>query len=129
MGANPDDKVFAQDLAKQAAKKKLEDEQKATEAAKAAEAAKASAAAIAARQQAYQNLAQNQAAAAPKVVAHHRVTGDETLSHLSLKYYGHTTEPYWRLIYEFNKEKIGPNYKNIYDGLVLDIPELPASMK
>jgi nucleoid-associated protein YgaU len=127
MGANPDDKVYAQDLAKQAAKKKLEDAQKATEAAKAAEAANA------ARQQAFVNLAQSQAAAkaaaAPKVIAHHRVTGDETLSHLSLKYYGHTTEPYWRLIYEFNKEKIGSDYKNIYDGLVLDIPELPAALK
>jgi nucleoid-associated protein YgaU len=98
--ADPNDKVYAQDLAKQAAKKRTED----------AEKAKA-------------------AAEAPKVIAHHRVTGDETLSHLSLKYYGHTTEPYWRLIYEFNKEKIGPNYKNIYDGLVLDIPELPAALK
>ena len=123
MGADP--KVYPQDLAKQAAKKKLEDEAKA----KAAADAKATAAAIAARQQAYVNLAAAQAAAAVKVIAHHRVTGDETLSHLSLKYYGHTTEPYWRLIYEFNKEKIGPNHKNIYDGLVLDIPELPASMK
>jgi len=121
MGTNPDDKVYAQDLAKQAAKKRMED------------AAKATADAEAAKQQAAANMIQSQmeakAAEAPKVIAHHRVTGDETLSHLSLKYYGRTTEPYWRLIYEFNKEKIGPNYKNIYDGLVLDIPELPAAMK
>lgn len=119
--ADPNDKVYAQDLAKQAAKKKLED------------AEKAKAAADAAKQQATANLIQSQLAAkaaeAPKVIAHHRVTGDETLSHLALKYYGHTTEPYWRLIYEFNKVKIGPNYKNIYDGLVLDIPELPAALK
>ena len=119
MGADP--KVYPQDLAKQAAKKRLED------------AAKAKAAADLAKQQETVNLIQTQLAAkyalTTKVIAHHRVTGDETLSHLALKYYGHTTKPYWSLIYEFNKEKIGPNHKNIYDGLVLDIPELPASMK
>jgi len=76
------------------------------------DAAKASADAEADKKQAAANMIQNQMTAktaeAPKVIAHHRVTGDETLSHLSLKYYGHTTEPYWRLIYEFNKEKISP---------------------
>jgi nucleoid-associated protein YgaU len=70
-----------------------------------------------------------QTAQTAKVIAQHKVEGDQTLSHLALKYYGHTTPPYWRLIYEFNKAKIGPNHKNIYDGLVLDIPELPADLK
>ncbi len=97
------------------------------------DAAKASADAEADEHEAAANMIQNQMAAkaaeTPKVIAHHRATGDETLSHLSLKDYGQTTEPYWCLINEFNKEKIGSNYKNTCDGLVLDIPELPASMK
>ncbi len=68
-------------------------------------------------------------AAAPKVIAKHTIVDDETLTHLSLRYYGHTTEPYWRLIYEFNKSIIGPDYHNIYNGLVLEIPELPEALK
>jgi nucleoid-associated protein YgaU len=68
-------------------------------------------------------------AATPKVIAKHTIVDDETLTHLSLRYYGHTTEPYWRLIYEFNKSIIGPDYHNIYNGLVLEIPELPESLK
>jgi nucleoid-associated protein YgaU len=124
MADNPNDKVYAQDQAKAAAKKALDDAKLKAQAA--------------APQPDVANLIKNQMEAkaaanpemiAPKVIAHHKVSGDETLSHLSLKYYGHTTEPYWRLIYEFNKAKIGPNYKNIYDGLVLDIPESPAELK
>jgi carboxyl-terminal processing protease len=65
----------------------------------------------------------------PLVIIRHEVSGDQTLSHLALKYYGHPTEPYWKLIYEFNKVKIGSNVKNIFDGLILDIPELPAILK
>jgi nucleoid-associated protein YgaU len=64
-----------------------------------------------------------------KVIAKHTIVDDETLTHLSLRYYGHTTEPYWRLIYEFNKAIIGPDYHNIYNGLVLEIPELPEYLK
>jgi nucleoid-associated protein YgaU len=82
----------------------------------------------AALQQAQAHAA-TQAVPATKVIAQHKVIEGQTLSHLALKYYGNTTEPYWRLIYEFNKAKIGPNHKNIYDGLVLDIPELPVSLK
>jgi len=31
------------------------------------------------------------------------VRAGETLSHIALKYYGHATPPYYKLIYEFNK--------------------------
>ena len=65
----------------------------------------------------------------PIIIARHTVNGGDTLSGIALRYYGHATEPYWRLIYEFNKEKIGPDYNYIYDGLILDIPELPDSLK
>ena len=121
MSDNPDGKVYDQDLAKLAARQAA---QKAAE-----QAASSSTAAPRAAQYSEPGSTDAQPSAATTVIAHHRVTGDETLSHLSLKYYGHTTEPYWRLIYEFNKAKIGPDYKNIYDGLVLDIPELPVNLK
>ena len=68
-------------------------------------------------------------AAKPKFMAEHTLTADETLSHLSLKYYGSATEPYWRLIYEANKATIGDNPNHVREGLVLNIPELPADMK
>ena len=64
-----------------------------------------------------------------KVIATHTVQKNETWTHLSLKYYGHTSEPYWRHIYEFNKELIGDNYKNFYEGLKIQIPELPDHLK
>lgn len=64
-----------------------------------------------------------------KVIAEHTLTAEETLSHISLKYYGHATEPYWRVIYEANKEIIGDNPNHVRAGLELKIPELPASLK
>jgi len=64
-----------------------------------------------------------------KVIATHKVQKNETWTHLTLKYYGHTSEPYWRYLYEFNKELIGDNYKNFYEGLMIQIPELPDHLK
>ena len=68
-------------------------------------------------------------AAKPKFIAEHTLTAEETLSHLSLKYYGSATEPYWRIIYEANKATIGDNPNHVRAGLVLNIPQLPADMK
>jgi nucleoid-associated protein YgaU len=68
-------------------------------------------------------------AAKPKVIATHKVGKNQTLSHLSLKYYGKTTRPYWKLIHEFNKDVIGEDEKNIWEGLELEIPELPDDLK
>ncbi len=64
-----------------------------------------------------------------KVIATHTVEGNQTLSHLALKYYGNATRPYWKLIHEFNKDVIGDDEKNIWAGLKLQIPELPAELK
>jgi nucleoid-associated protein YgaU len=68
-------------------------------------------------------------AAQPKFIAEHKLTADETLSHLSLKYYGSATRPYWMVIYEANKDVIGDNPAHVYPGLVVNIPELPAELK
>jgi nucleoid-associated protein YgaU len=67
--------------------------------------------------------------AKPKVIATHTVEGNQTLSHLALKYYGNATRPFWKLIHEFNKDVIGDDEKNIWAGLKLEIPELPEDLK
>ena len=68
-------------------------------------------------------------AAKPKFIAEHKVSPDETLSHLALKYYGHATPEYYMLIYEANKETIGGNPNIVRIGTVLNIPELPEELK
>jgi nucleoid-associated protein YgaU len=68
-------------------------------------------------------------AAKAQIIATHTLTEDETLSHLSLKYYGHATEPYWRIIYEANKDVIGANPNKVRPGLEIKIPVLPEDMK
>jgi nucleoid-associated protein YgaU len=65
----------------------------------------------------------------PQFIAEHTLTAEETLSHLALKYYGHATPPYWKLIYEANKELIGDNPNRVRPGMVLKIPVLPDNMK
>lgn len=65
----------------------------------------------------------------PKIITEHTLTSEETLSHLSLKYYGHATKPYWMVIYEANKDVIGDNPNRVHKGLVVKIPELPDELK
>ena len=65
----------------------------------------------------------------PRFIAEHTLAADETLSHLALKYYGHATPPYWKLIYEANKDLIGDNPNRVRPGSVLKIPALPENMK
>ena len=65
----------------------------------------------------------------PKVIAVHTVKENETWTHLALRYYGDMSEPYWRYMYEFNKELIGDNYKRFYAGLEIRVPELPDHLK
>lgn len=74
-------------------------------------------------------LKEAHAAAAPKFIAEHVMQADESLSHLALKYYGHATPPYWKLIYEANKAAIGDNPNRVKVGLKLNIPELPDDLK
>lgn len=65
----------------------------------------------------------------PKVIKVHTVKENETWSHLALRYYGDMSEPYWRYMYEFNKELIGDDYKRFYAGLEIRVPELPDHLK
>lgn len=66
---------------------------------------------------------------APKIIAKHKLTADQTLSHVALKYYGSATKPYWMVIYNANKETIGDNPGIVHEGMVLNIPELPEELK
>lgn len=95
--------------------------------------AKAAADALAQAQAAAKAKAEAEAQAAAKAaweaLPRHVLAAEETLSHIALKYYGHATEPYWRLIYEANKETIGPNPSHVHAGLKLVIPNLPAELK
>jgi len=76
-----------------------------------------------------QQVAWMKTQAAPKIITKHKLTSEETLSHLSLKYYGHATRDYWMVIYEANKEQIGDNPAHVRVGMELDIPELPDNLK
>lgn len=64
-----------------------------------------------------------------QVIAEHTVTNDDTLSGIALKYYKHATEPYWRFIYETNKEVIGDNPGVLRPGIVLKVVTLPEALK
>jgi nucleoid-associated protein YgaU len=64
-----------------------------------------------------------------KLITEHTLKADESLSHLALKYYGSAYEPYWRVIYEANKELIGDNPGRVRPGMVIKIPVLPDELK
>jgi nucleoid-associated protein YgaU len=68
-------------------------------------------------------------AAKHQVIAEHKVAAGETLSGIALKHYGSAAEPYWRHIYNENKEAIGPNPGMIRAGTVLKIVVLPEELK
>jgi len=59
-----------------------------------------------------------------KIKAVHTVAKGETLSDISLKYYGSAVKEKWMKIYEANKDVIGDNPNLIVTGQVLKIPEL-----
>jgi nucleoid-associated protein YgaU len=120
----PATKTYAQDAAKEAAKKKLEATKKVTKTPQQIAAESAAAVKMRAQQAAYMK-----AQAAPKILAKHKLTAEQTLSHLSLKYYGHATREYWMVIYEANKAAIGPNPAHVRVGMELIIPELPDALK
>ena len=60
-----------------------------------------------------------------ETIAEHTMRPDETLSHLALKYYGAAVREKWMVIYEANKEAIGPDPAHVKPGTVLKIPKLP----
>jgi nucleoid-associated protein YgaU len=55
----------------------------------------------------------------------YKVQHDDTLSSISEQFYKTTTK--WRLIYEANKDKIGPNPDKLKEGMELVIPEATAT--
>lgn len=60
----------------------------------------------------------------PEYLAEHTVAQGETLSHISLKYYGSAVKAKYMIIYEANKDVIGDNPNMIRPGTVLNIPKL-----
>ncbi len=69
------------------------------------------------------------AAHRPAPLAKHVWTKDDTYASLAQKYYGSAQEPYWRLIYEYNKTIIGDHPNAIRVGLEIEIPPLPDELK
>lgn len=61
----------------------------------------------------------------------HTVVAGETWTHLALKYYGRSIEPFWRLIYEYpaNKALVGDDYRKLRPGMEIAIPELTEELK
>lgn len=59
----------------------------------------------------------------------HVWTKEDTYADLAFKYYGSIKEPYWRLIYNHNKQIIGNHPNDIRVGLEIEIPPLPEELK
>jgi len=62
-------------------------------------------------------------------IATHTVEKGETLSGIAYEYYKNAGEEYWRLIYEANKDVIGPNPNIILIGQTFKIPAVPDDLK
>jgi len=63
-----------------------------------------------------------------RFLAAHLVGYKDTLSGIAFKYYGKASEPYYRLIYEANREIIGSNINLLRAGQTLNIPKLPEEL-
>ena len=78
-------------------------------------------------------VAHVEGAPTPKVLlgptVKHTWTRKDTYAELAFKYYGSMEEPYWRLIYESNKDIIGNHPNDIKVGLEISIPPLPPELK
>ncbi len=78
-------------------------------------------------------VAHVEGAPTPKVLlgptVKHTWTRKDTYAELAFKYYGSMEEPYWRLIYETNKDIIGNHPNDIKVGLEISIPPLPPELK
>jgi len=81
-----------------------------------------------ARRAAEQTAAAKKAAEEAAIIKH-VWTKEDTYADLAQKYYGSFKEPYWRLIYEYNKEIIGNHPNAIRVGLEIKIPPLPEELK
>ncbi len=63
------------------------------------------------------------------VLAKHVWAQGDTYAGLASKHYGDISEPYWRLIYEFNRAVIGDHPNDIKIGTEIEIPVLPPELK
>lgn len=63
-----------------------------------------------------------------RFLAAHLVGFKDTLSGIAYEYYGKASESYYHLIYEANKEIIGPNKNLLRPGQTLNIPKLPEDL-
>lgn len=68
-------------------------------------------------------------AAVKAPLAKHVWKKDDTYAALAFEHYGSIKEPYWRLIYEHNKDKIGGHPNDVRVGLEIEIPPLPDELK
>ncbi len=68
-------------------------------------------------------------AARTSAIKKHVWTREDTYASLAYENYGNMTEPYWRLIYEHNRELIGDHPNNIKVGMEIEIPPLPAELR
>lgn len=75
------------------------------------------------------DLIEKEVAGKAAYIDSYTVTADDTLSHIAARFYGKATPPYYKLIYEHNKEVIGDNMNIIIPGQVLRIPALPDDLK
>ena len=66
--------------------------------------------------------------AIPTMIKHDWTKAD-TYADRTYKNYGSIKEPYWRLIYNHNKEIIGNHPNDIQLGLEIEIPPLPEELK
>lgn len=73
--------------------------------------------------------AEKAAAEAAKNVKKYVLQEGETWSHVALKFYGHATPPYWQIIIDANKATVGEDYRRIWAGMEIIIPELPEELK
>ena len=78
------------------------------------------------REEILKDIAAKKAAA---YIEDYTVQANDTLSHIAMRFYGKATAPYYTLIYDHNKDVIGPNMNMIQPGQVLRIPTLPEELK
>lgn len=70
-----------------------------------------------------------EAAARKAATIKHVWTNEDTYASLAFEHYGSIKEPYWRLIYEHNKDIIGDHPNHIKTGTEIEIPPLPDELK
>jgi nucleoid-associated protein YgaU len=65
-----------------------------------------------------------QAAKNPEFIGEHTIASGDTLSYISLIYYGYSSKSTFMILYEANKDVIADNPNMISAGKVLRIPKL-----